>query len=93
MVTDVWTSNSPPVHLNLETVNQTGVPDEFMGGPNLAGYDLEGGLHRFSRYEADVALLWFRISEAEWRNWSQFKIAFRRRFGNYDFAARVREQI
>ena len=41
----------------------------------------------------DVALLWFRISDDEWRNWPEFKIAFRRRFGNFDFEARVREQI
>ena len=41
----------------------------------------------------DVALLWFWISKDEWRNWSEFKTAFRRRFFNYDFAARVREQI
>ena len=41
----------------------------------------------------DVALLRFRISDDEWRNWTEFKTAFRGRFGNYDFAARVREQI
>ena len=41
----------------------------------------------------DVALLWFRISGDEWRNWPEFKVAFRRRFGNFDFEARVREQI
>ena len=31
---------------NLETVNQTGVPDEYAPEPNLAGYDLGGGLNR-----------------------------------------------
>ena len=200
---------------NLDTINQTGIPDEHTRAPNRAGYDSERGLNRFSRYAVDfrslnmdvdhgrrihedqgqhsrlpgiggarndfyhentrlpergylggypenrgvgltssrfeprretqdlsrfvynwkisfsgeseasvedfltrleecrgitpisdddllralpllikdVALLWFRISDEEWRNWPQFKTAFRRRFGNYDFAARVREQI
>ena len=41
----------------------------------------------------DVALSWFPISKDEWRNWSEYKTAFRRRFGNYDFAAKVREKI
>ena len=40
-----------------------------------------------------VALLWFQISDDEWRNWPEFKTAFRRRFGNYDIAARFRKQI
>ena len=40
----------------------------------------------------NVALLWFRISKDEWRNWSEFKTSFRRRFCNYEFATRVREQ-
>ena len=41
----------------------------------------------------DVALLWFQISDDEWRNCPEFKIAFRRRFGNFNFEARVRELI
>ena len=201
---------------NLETVNQTGVPEEHTRGPNLARYDSEGGLNRFSRYEADfrslnldggperrtyddqgrhnrlpdnkgarnddfyhketrlpgrgnmggypenrglgltssrfqprreiqdlsrfvynwkisfigksgasvedfltrleeyrgitpisdddmlralplllkdVALLWFRIREDRWRSWPEFKADFRRRFSDYDFAARFKAQI
>ena len=50
-------------NLNLETVNQTGVPDEFMRGPNLVGYDSEGGLNRFSRYKADFRPLNFDANQ------------------------------
>ena len=36
---------------NLETINQTGAPNEHTRGLNRAGYDSEGGLNCFSRYE------------------------------------------
>ena len=38
---------------NLETINQTGVPDEHTRRPNLAAYDTEWRPNRFSWYEAD----------------------------------------
>ena len=41
--TDVWTI----------TLIWTGIPDEPTVGPSRPGYDSEGGLNRFSRYEAD----------------------------------------
>ena len=41
----------------------------------------------------DVPLLWFRISKNMWWTWSEFKTDFRRRFGEDDLAARVREQM
>ena len=41
----------------------------------------------------DIALQWFRIRKNRWRSWSEFRADFRRRFGDYDFASRVREQI
>ena len=34
---------------NLETINQTGIPDEHTREPNRAGYDSEGELNSFSR--------------------------------------------
>ena len=42
---------------NLETMNQTGIPDEHMREPNRADYDSEGGPNRFSRYEVDCRTL------------------------------------
>ena len=42
---------------NLETITQTGIPDEPTHGPCRVGYDSEGGLNRFSRYEADFRSL------------------------------------
>ena len=42
---------------NLETINQTGIPDEHTRGPSRVEYDSEGGLNRFSRYEADFRFL------------------------------------
>ena len=42
---------------NLETINQTGIPDEPTRGPSRVGSDSEGGLNRFSRYEADFRSL------------------------------------
>ena len=41
----------------------------------------------------DIALQWFRIRKNRWRSWSEFRADFRRRFGYYDFASRVREKI
>ena len=45
------------LHLNLDTnleiINQTGIPVEHTREPNKAGYDSEGGLNRFSRYDLD----------------------------------------
>ena len=48
---------------NLETVNQTGALDEFTRGACLAGYNSEGGLNRFSRYEADFMPLNFDVDQ------------------------------
>ena len=42
---------------NLETITQTGLPDEPTQGPSRVGYNSEGGLNRFSRYEADFRSL------------------------------------
>ena len=42
---------------NLETINQTGAPDEPKRGPSRVGDDSEGGPNRFSRYEADFRSL------------------------------------
>ena len=42
---------------NLETINQTGAPDEPTSGPSRVGDDSEGGPNRFSRYEADFRSL------------------------------------
>ena len=41
----------------------------------------------------DIALQWFRIRKNRWRSCLEFRADFRRRFGDYDFASRVREQI
>ena len=41
----------------------------------------------------DIALQWFRIRKNRWRSWSEFRADFRRRFGDYNFASHVREQI
>ena len=39
----------------------------------------------------DIALQWFRIRKNRWRRRSEFRADFRRRFGDSDFASRVRE--
>ena len=41
----------------------------------------------------DVALLWLRIRINRWRSYLQFRTDCRRSFGDYDFAARIREEI
>ena len=42
---------------NLETIDQTGIPEGHTQGPSRVGYDSEGGVNRFSRYEADFRSL------------------------------------
>ena len=86
---------------NLETITSSAKPgasvDDFLtrleecrGITPVTDDDLLRALPLLLKY---VALLWFRISDDDWWNWPEFKIAFRRRFGNFDIEARVREQI
>ena len=63
------------LHLNLntklETINQTGVPDEHTRRPSLAGYDSEGGPNRFSRYEADFRPMNTHVDPEPWTHRDQ----------------------
>ena len=65
-------------------------PEECRGITPIKDFDL---LRAVPMLLKDEALLWFQISKDKWRNCSEFMTAFRRRYGNYDSAARMREQI
>ena len=40
-----------------------------------------------------VALIWYRSSRQQWRNFIEFSIAFRTRFGDADFQFELRQEM
>lgn len=42
---------------------------------------------------SEIALYWFRLENKNWRNWNDFEIAWRRRFGDPDYEYALRDEI
>ena len=59
----------------------------------MPGVDDDDLLQALTLLLQDIVLQLYKIMKDRWRSWLEFWADFRRRFGDSDFASRVREQI
>ena len=59
----------------------------------MPGVDDDDLLQALTLLLQDIVLQLYKIMKDRWRSWLEFWADFRRRFGDGDFASRVREQI